>query len=104
MDKKLKVDISVPGLPQENEKVWLRIGIDQRQESGQYQFKFNGKSHTINWEDTPETTIESWNYMSGYIEIPLETKQIKRKNKLKLEALPDNMLLFTSIVYEGPER
>ena len=101
MEESSKVDIHMPYLPDKEDKVWLRIGIDRRKEAGSYGFTFNGEDYKVDWEDTPETTIESWNYMVGYIEIPIESQLISKHNELVLDAIPDNVLLYSSLFIEG---
>ena len=101
MSNTLTVNIPVSELPADSQQVLLRMGFDKKKALGSYQFELNGKSYEINWGDIPDATIESWNYMSGYVEIPVDNNQISMDNELKLDPLSDNIFLFSSLVYQS---
>mgnify|MGYP006287996331 CR=1 FL=1 len=100
MSDTLKVQIPLPYLPEKNGQAYLRIGINKRQDSGQYGFELNGKTFSVNWSDTPDKVTKNWNHMVGYIEVPVDKANLNKNNELILDPLSDNMLLFTSIVYD----
>lgn len=99
MDNPVEMDLPVPRLPQENEAVWLRIGIDRCPQGGSLPVSLNGQSHDYELENAPQPVIKTWHHMVGYLEIPIGRDAIRRDNRLVLGALPNNRLLFASLVY-----
>ena len=100
MNDSIRLNISIPYLPDNHAKVYLRMAVSQRPTGGNYTVSMNGKPYTVNWSQTPDATANCWNSMVGWIELPVKKEDIRKNNELVLAPLSDNFLMFTSLTYE----
>jgi hypothetical protein len=100
MEDSVKLNISIPYIPDKNGQAFLKMATYTKQESGSFTFLLNGKAYTANWEDAPDKTVPAWNSMVGYFKIPIDKQDIQKENQLVIEPLSGNILLFSSIVFD----
>ena len=64
-------------------------------------FQINGNKYTYNLGDLPQKIIDGWEYMSGFIEIPVNTDHLKHNNKITLDPLNGFRMLYSSLVMKN---
>lgn len=98
LDEPVTSTIDIASMPEDIDKAMIRVGIDRHRSSGRFAIRFNDQVYPVQWSDVPGKALPSWNYTSGYVEIPIDTQQLRATNEITVQAMDDNMLLFTSVV------
>ena len=104
MDAPQDVYIDLPSLPADTAKAFLRIAFHKQPKSGDFQMQLNGNTYRYNLNTLPDRVIENdWFENVGFIEIPVDINHLTLNNRLTLDSLNNNRLLYTSLIIRSPQ-
>jgi hypothetical protein len=103
MDAPQDVYVDLPVLPTDTAKAFLRVAFHKQPRSGDFQMQLNGNTYRYNLSALPDRVIENdWFENVGFIDIPIDIHHLTRNNKISLDSLDDNRLLFVSLIIKNP--
>ena len=102
MDNGVDFTIDIPSVPDSDSEVLLRMGINKRPDlNDDYRIQINGNNYIYKLGNLPQKIIDGWEYMSGFIEIPIDTDHLKPSNTITLDPLSGFRMLYSSLIIKN---